>query len=120
MSPAEGVRNAPSQPSSGLRDGLAIGVDAVLRLESPDGSVLPPDRFEAVAEKTGLIVAIGAGLVSMACEDLAAWRDADAVLRALDASRTSRTRLRVHLGTPRRDQPEPAGWSLPRSRSTKV
>lgn len=50
----------------------------------------------------------------------AAWRDADAVLRALDASLNLRTRLRVHLGTRRRGQPDPAGWSLPRSRSTKV
>jgi transglutaminase-like putative cysteine protease len=51
----------------------------------------------------------------------AAWRDADAVLRALDASLDVRTRLRAHLGTRgRRAQPDPAGWSLPRSRSTKV
>jgi hypothetical protein len=50
----------------------------------------------------------------------AAWRDADAVLRALDASVNLRTRLRIHLGTRRRGQPDPAGWSLPRSRSTKV
>jgi hypothetical protein len=51
----------------------------------------------------------------------AAWRDADAVLSALEATLSLRTRLRAHLGmVRRRAQPEPAGWSLPRSRSTKV
>jgi hypothetical protein len=50
----------------------------------------------------------------------AAWRDADAVLRALDASLDLRTRLRAHVATRRPGQPDPAGWSLPRRRSTKV
>ena len=48
----------------------------------------------------------------------AAWRDADAVLAALDAALDLRTRLRSRLrvGGPSR-QPEPAGWSR-RSPST--
>jgi transglutaminase-like putative cysteine protease len=50
----------------------------------------------------------------------AAWRDADAVLRALDASLDLRTRLRAHVATRRPGQPDPAGWSLPRRRSTNV
>ena len=50
----------------------------------------------------------------------AAWRDAEAVVRALEASLDLRTRLRAQLATRPRGQPDPAGWSLPRSRSTKV
>jgi transglutaminase-like putative cysteine protease len=50
----------------------------------------------------------------------AAWRDADAVLRALEASLDLRTRLRAQFATRPSDQPDPAGWSLPRRRSTKV
>jgi transglutaminase-like putative cysteine protease len=50
----------------------------------------------------------------------AAWRDADAVLRALEAGLDLRTRLRAQFATRRSDQPDPAGWSLPRRRSTKV
>ncbi len=50
----------------------------------------------------------------------AAWRDADAVLRALEASLDLRTRLRAQFATRRSGQPDPAGWSLPRRRSTKV
>jgi transglutaminase-like putative cysteine protease len=50
----------------------------------------------------------------------AAWRDAEAVLRALEASLDLRTRWRAQFATRPRRQPDPAGWSLPRSRSTKV
>jgi transglutaminase-like putative cysteine protease len=50
----------------------------------------------------------------------AAWRDAEAVLRALESSLDLRTRLRAQFATRPRGQPDPAGWSLPRSRSTKV
>lgn len=50
----------------------------------------------------------------------AAWRDADAVLRALERSLDLRTRLRAQFATRPRGQPDPAGWSLPRRRSTKV
>lgn len=49
----------------------------------------------------------------------AAWRDADAVVRALEASVDLRTRWRAQFAS-RRAQPDPAGWSLPRRRSTKV
>ena len=50
----------------------------------------------------------------------AAWRDADAVLAALEASLDLRTRFRAQFATRPSDQPDPAGWSLPRRRSTKV
>jgi transglutaminase-like putative cysteine protease len=50
----------------------------------------------------------------------AAWHDADAVLRALEASLDLRTRLRAQFARRPSHQPDPAGWSLPRRRSTKV
>ncbi|HSO95303.1 MAG TPA: transglutaminase domain-containing protein, partial [Acidimicrobiia bacterium] len=50
----------------------------------------------------------------------AAWRDAEAVVRALERSLDLRARLRAQFATRPTGQPDPAGWSLPRRRSTKV
>jgi transglutaminase-like putative cysteine protease len=50
----------------------------------------------------------------------AAWGNVDALRKALDSSSTPMERIRAHLSTARlRRQPDPAGWSLRRSPSTK-
>lgn len=50
----------------------------------------------------------------------AAWDNVDALRKALDSSSTPMERIRAHLSTARlRRQPDPAGWSLRRSPSTK-
>ncbi|MGQ7793127.1 putative bifunctional diguanylate cyclase/phosphodiesterase [Faunimonas sp. B44] len=53
-------------------DGLA-GFEALLRLPRRDGGYIPPDVFVPVAERMGLIGAIGAWVLTRACEVAARW-----------------------------------------------
>jgi hypothetical protein len=85
-----------------------------------------PERFDPemappLASLAGRYTATRYGEVAPASgSGEAAWRDADTVLRALEASLDLRARFRAQFTTRPSDQPDPAGWSLPRRRSTKV
>jgi diguanylate cyclase (GGDEF)-like protein/PAS domain S-box-containing protein len=61
------------QPKACLRTGEITGVEALLRWDCPGRGMVPPDRFIAVLEDTGLIVQIGAWVLRSACAQLAAW-----------------------------------------------
>jgi diguanylate cyclase (GGDEF)-like protein/PAS domain S-box-containing protein len=61
------------QPVVDLATGRVAGVDATLRLRSADGSLRMPAGFLDVAEETGLSVAVGAGLLDLACGQAAIW-----------------------------------------------
>jgi diguanylate cyclase (GGDEF)-like protein len=50
------------------------GFEALVRWEHPDDGILSPAEFIPVAEETGLIVALGAGVLREACRQTAAWR----------------------------------------------
>ena len=40
----------------------------------PDGDIITPDVFIPIAERTGLIIPIGARILNEACQQLAAWQ----------------------------------------------
>lgn len=52
-----------------------VGVEALLRWESPDFGLLAPDSFIHIAEQTGLIVDIGDWVLQTACCELRKWLD---------------------------------------------
>ena len=62
------------QPIIELETGRISGNEALLRISDEDGLV-PPDEFVSVAEESGLIVTIGAGVIGEACRQAARWRD---------------------------------------------
>ena len=64
------------QPQLDLATGRVIGVEALLRWYSPELGSVQPGRFIPVAEDTGLIVPIGAWVLTEACRQAQAWRDA--------------------------------------------
>jgi diguanylate cyclase (GGDEF)-like protein/PAS domain S-box-containing protein len=61
------------QPIVGLTDGRAVGVEALLRWQHPERGPVAPLDFLSTAERTGLIVPLGAWVLRRACEQAAAW-----------------------------------------------
>jgi diguanylate cyclase len=62
------------QPIVDLETREVLGVEALLRWNHPGMGMVPPLDFIPVAEETGLIVEIGAWVVSEALRQLSIWR----------------------------------------------
>jgi diguanylate cyclase (GGDEF)-like protein/PAS domain S-box-containing protein len=62
------------QPEVDLENGDIVGVEALLRWNSPRRGLVPPDRFIPVAESTGLILGLGEFVLREACAQTAQWR----------------------------------------------
>jgi diguanylate cyclase (GGDEF)-like protein/PAS domain S-box-containing protein len=63
------------QPIMALGHGRIVALEALLRWEHPQRGLLYPDEFIPAAERSGLIVDIGAWVLERACRQAAAWRD---------------------------------------------
>ncbi|MGE0253317.1 MAG: EAL domain-containing protein [Alphaproteobacteria bacterium] len=76
------------QPKVSLADGRVTGFEALLRWHHPTFGDQPPGRFVPVAERSGLIVPIGAWALDTACRQIVAWRKAglDQVTVAVNVS----------------------------------
>jgi len=66
------------QPQIDLSNGRIVGVEALIRWDSPTRGFQSPIEFIHVAEETGLIDAIGDWVLDAACAQLRAWRLAGA------------------------------------------
>ncbi len=62
------------QPKFSAPDGPVVGVEALVRWQHPSRGLVPPDAFIPLAEKTGLIVPLGAWVLDEACRQMAQWR----------------------------------------------
>ncbi|NMY84653.1 EAL domain-containing protein [Pseudomonas sp. WS 5411] len=61
------------QPKFDALSGRAIGAEALLRWEHPQHGLLLPDKFIELAEKTGVIIAIGDWVLNEACRQMQVW-----------------------------------------------
>jgi len=64
------------QPQIHAGSGRVVGVEALLRWNSPGLGEVEPSRFIPVAEESGLIVPIGSWVMVEACMQAQAWRKA--------------------------------------------
>jgi diguanylate cyclase (GGDEF)-like protein len=62
------------QPIVKLEDESLAGVEALIRWQRPGAALVSPMEFIPPAEDTGLILPIGAWVVRLACEHMAAWQ----------------------------------------------
>ncbi len=61
------------QPVVSLQDERIRGVEALLRWDHPTLGPIPPETFIPIAERKGVIVAIGRWVLSTACIEAARW-----------------------------------------------
>ncbi len=64
------------QPIVDIESNRVVAMEALLRWRHPTHGFIPPERFIAVAEDTGLIVPIGDFVLERVVTDLARWRKA--------------------------------------------
>ncbi|WP_101757004.1 bifunctional diguanylate cyclase/phosphodiesterase [Oceanicoccus sp. KOV_DT_Chl] len=64
------------QPQICAQTGTLVGVEALIRWQSPHRGMVPPIDFIPIAEQTGLIVSIGEWVIKQACEQAKRWQQA--------------------------------------------
>ncbi|MGA7986846.1 MAG: EAL domain-containing protein [Candidatus Dormiibacterota bacterium] len=64
------------QPIVDLNSELTVGVEALLRWNHPDRGLVSPLDFIPLAEESGLIVPIGAWVLTQVCRDAKRWTSA--------------------------------------------
>ncbi len=74
------------QPKVDATTGQVVGAEALLRWEHPVLGRVPPDEFVPLAEKIGMIGAMGRWVLEQACRDAVTWPAADGVRVAVNVS----------------------------------
>ncbi|MDQ2859047.1 MAG: EAL domain-containing protein [Candidatus Eremiobacteraeota bacterium] len=69
------------QPIVDLRSGRVLGFEALARWAHPTEGSVSPVEFVPIAEESGTIERLGAHVLLVACEQLAAWRRHDPTAR---------------------------------------
>ena len=74
------------QPIVATDTTVISGTEALARWEHPTLGVIPPDEFIPVAEESDLILALGARVLEIACDQTSTWRASDPRLAHLTVS----------------------------------
>lgn len=74
------------QPIVSLRDHRIVGLEALVRWEHPRHGLLLPASFLALAEETGLMIALGRWVLGQSCRELARWQRSSAANREMYVS----------------------------------
>lgn len=64
------------QPKISVREHKIVGMEALVRWNHPESGMVSPGEFIPVAEECGLIIPMGAWILSMACRQTQAWLEA--------------------------------------------
>ncbi|MDQ2959848.1 MAG: EAL domain-containing protein [Candidatus Dormibacteraeota bacterium] len=83
---SSGQLHVAYQPIVTIADRRIIGSEALLRWTHPEWGVVPPKEFIPVAERSGLITAIGKWVVQAACSDALALQRGYGAYVAVNAS----------------------------------
>ncbi len=61
------------QPQFDMSTSALIGAEALIRWNSPEKGIIPPDRFISIAEKTGFIIELGRWVIEEVCRHINEW-----------------------------------------------
>ena len=78
---ADGQLHLVYQPKIHAPSGEITGAEALMRWEHPRRGMIGPDQFIPIAERFGLIGAIGNWLIEEACRQAGEWRDGGLQMR---------------------------------------
>lgn len=62
------------QPQVDMAQNTILGVEALIRWNSPEKGMIPPVKFIPIAEETGLIISIGEWVIEEACRQMMCWK----------------------------------------------
>lgn len=88
------------QPKVDARSGQITAAEALLRWNHPKRGLIPPSVFVPIAERYGLITAIGQWVIEDACRQARAWRDSGLRMRVavnLSAQQMRHEDLVLHI-----------------------
>jgi len=71
------------QPIISLTTGRVVSIEALVRWDHAERGLVPPAAFIAAAEATGIIIPVGAWVMTEACRQLRAWHEAHPEWRSL-------------------------------------
>lgn len=63
------------QPQVDLKDGVVIGVEALVRWNHPERGIVYPNEYIHLLEETGLIIPLGEWVLKNACVQTKSWQD---------------------------------------------
>jgi diguanylate cyclase (GGDEF)-like protein len=86
------------QPILSLTNSKIIGFESLLRWQHPERGLIMPGEFIAVAEETGLIIALDRYVLDMACTQLKVWQE--------DYGLSTSFHLQVNLSAQQLSQPD--------------
>ncbi len=64
------------QPKINIENGKIVGMEALLRWQSPERGLVLPGEFIPLLEETGLILAVGEWALRAACQQASVWQTA--------------------------------------------
>ena len=64
------------QPKVNLKSGQIVGMEALIRWDSPELGMVMPHQFIPIAEETRLIIQMGHWVLLTACRQIQTWREA--------------------------------------------
>lgn len=86
------------QPIMSIADEAIVGLEALIRWQHPGRGMISPLDFIPLAEDTGLIVAIGAGVLREVCRQVGEWRMQGVPMDGIKVSVNISSKQFLHAG----------------------
>ncbi len=85
------------QPQINMKTNEVIGVEALVRWNSPEMGLVSPGRFIPVAEETGLIIPLGEWVLREACRQMRKWKMAGLCMEHMAVNLSGRQLLQENI-----------------------